>query len=131
MEHEILRKPRWFSINRRDLGQIKQELQSTQASSTDNPARQPAAQEPPNNDHSGPVHRPIEGLQIRPVQSNRRGPVPVYRINLAGNWSKPVEFKFEFKSRSATGSNRFTDRLDRFTSRFGRFTVDLMIFFDG
>ena len=48
------------------------------------------------------------------------GPVPVYRIGLAGNRSKPVEFKFEFKSRSATSSERLTGRFDQFTGRFGR-----------
>ena len=72
-----------------------------------------------------------QGLINRPVGSNRRVPVPVYRTGLAGNQSKPVEVKFEFKSRSATGSYRYTGRLDRFTGRFGWFTVDLMIFSDG
>ena len=34
---------------------------------------------------------------------------------------KPVEFKFEFKKLSSTGSYRYTGRLDRFTGRFDRF----------
>jgi len=45
-----------------------------------------------------------------------------YRSGLAGNRSVPVEFKFKFKSRSSTGSYRYTDRFDRFTGRFDRFT---------
>ena len=44
-----------------------------------------------------------------------------YRSGLAGNWSVPIEFKFEFKKLSSTGSYRYTDRLDRFTGRFDRF----------
>ena len=66
----------------------------------------------------------VQGLQIRPVRSNRQGPVPVYRTDLTENRFKPVEFKFKFKSRSAIGS-------DRFTGRFGRFIIELMIFSDG
>jgi len=54
----------------------------------------------------------------RPVRPNQCGPVPVYRFGLAGNRSVPVEFKFEFKFRSTTGSYRYTGRLDRFTGRF-------------
>ena len=72
-----------------------------------------------------------QGLKNRPVPSNWWGPVLVYRTGLPRNRSKPVEVKFEFKSRIATGSYRYTGRLDRFTGRFGRFTVDLMIFSDG
>ena len=53
-----------------------------------------------------------------PVRPNRRGPVPVYRTGLVGNRSKPVEVKFEFKSRSANGLYRLTGRFDRFTGRF-------------
>ena len=34
---------------------------------------------------------------------------------------KPVEFKFEFKKLSSTGSYRYTGRLERFTGRFDRF----------
>ena len=56
-----------------------------------------------------------QGFVYRPDRPNRRGPVPVYR-------SVPVEFKFEFKKLSSTGSYRYTGRLDRFTSRFDRFT---------
>ena len=63
-----------------------------------------------------------EGLQIRPVQSNRRAPVPEYRTGLTGNRSKPVGFKFEFKIPSATGLDRYTGRFYRFTGRFDRFT---------
>jgi len=72
-----------------------------------------------------------EGLQIRPVQSNRRAPVPEYRTGLTGNRSKPVEFKSEFKSPSATGSDRFTGQFDRFTGRYDRFTDVLTIISDG
>ena len=59
-------------------------------------------------------------LPAGPAEPARSG--TVYRSGLAGNRSKPVEFKFDFKSRSATGSERLTDRFDRFTGRFGRFT---------
>ena len=59
-----------------------------------------------------------QGSRYRPVRPNRRGPVPVYRTGLAGNRSKPVEVKFEFKIRCANGSYRYTGRLDRFTGRF-------------
>ena len=62
-----------------------------------------------------------QGFIYRPDRPNRRGPVPVYRSGLAGNRSVPVEFKFEFKKLSSTGSYRYTGRLDRFTSRFDRF----------
>ena len=56
-----------------------------------------------------------QGLRIRLVRSNRRTPVPVYRTGLTGNRSKPVGFKFEFKSSSATGLDRFAGRFDLFT----------------
>ena len=59
-----------------------------------------------------------QGLRYRPVRSNRRGPVPVYRTGLAGNRSKPVEVKFEFKICCANGSYKYTGRFDRFTGRF-------------
>ena len=63
-------------------------------------------------------------------------PVPIYRSGLAGNRSVPVEFKFEFKKLSSTGSYRYTGRfefkskfkiacvtgLERYTGRFDRFT---------
>src|SRR6185295_5423535 len=62
-----------------------------------------------------------QGFIYRPDRRNRRGPVPVYRSGLAGNRSVPVEFKFEFKKLSSTGSYRYTGRLDRFTGRFDRF----------
>ena len=62
-----------------------------------------------------------QGFIYRPDRPNRRGPVPVYRSGLAGNWSVPVKFKFEFKKLSSTGSYRYTGRLDRFTGRFDRF----------
>ena len=78
-------------------------------------------------DQLSPATTPTQVLQIRPVWSNRRAPVLVYRIGLTGNRSKPVEVKFEFKNLCANGSYRYTGRLDR----FGRFTVDLMIFSDG
>ena len=79
----------------------------------------------------------------RPDRPNRRGPVPVYRSGLVGNRPGPVEFKFELKKLSSTGSfwytGRFefkskfkiacvtglewyTGRFDRFTGRFDRFT---------
>jgi len=63
-----------------------------------------------------------EGLQIRPVQSNRRAPIPVYRTGLTGNRSKPVGFKFEFEIPSATGLDQYTGQFDRYTGRFDRFT---------
>ena len=62
-----------------------------------------------------------QGFIYRPDRPNRRGPVPVYRSDLAGNRSVPVELKFEFKKLSSTGSYRYTGRLDRFTGRLDRF----------
>ena len=59
-----------------------------------------------------------QGFNYRPVRPNRWGPVPVYRSGLAENRSVPVEFKFEFKFCSTTGSYRYTGRFDRFTGRF-------------
>jgi len=59
-----------------------------------------------------------QGSRNRPETGNRRPPVPVYRSGLAGYRSEPVEFKFEFKWRSSTGSYRYTGRFDRFTGRF-------------
>jgi len=59
-----------------------------------------------------------QGLRYRPVRPNQRDAVPVYRTGLAGNRSKPVEVKFEFKIRCVNGSYRYTGRLDRFTGRF-------------
>ena len=88
----------------------------------------------------------MQGFNYRPDRPNRRGPVPVYRSGLAGNRSVPVDFKFEFKFRSWTGSyrytgrfSRYTDRLacipviweNRYTGRFGRYTGDLKKFSDG
>src|SRR6185295_5366649 len=61
---------------------------------------------------------PAQGFIYRPDRRNRRGPVPVYRSGLAGNQSVPVEFKFELKKLSSTGSYRYTGRLGRFTGRF-------------
>ena len=54
-----------------------------------------------------------QGFSYRPVRPNRPGPVPVYRTGLAGNRSVPVEVKFEYKIRSANGSDRYTGRFDR------------------
>ena len=54
-----------------------------------------------------------QGSRYRSVRPNRRGPVPVYRTGLAGNRTKPVEVKFEFKIRCANGSYRYTGRFDR------------------
>ena len=62
-----------------------------------------------------------QGFIYRPDRPNHRGPVPVYRSGLAGNRSVPVEFKFEFKKLSSTGSYRYTGRFDRFTGRLDRF----------
>ena len=56
--------------------------------------------------------RPIQGLINRPVRSNRRGPVPVYRTGLVGNRWKLVKFKFKFKFACSTGSDRLTGRFD-------------------
>ena len=56
-----------------------------------------------------------QDLQNRPVRSNRRPPVAVYRTGLTGNRWKSVEFKSKFKSTCVTGSDRYTDRFDRFT----------------
>jgi len=36
-------------------------------------------------DQLSPPTTPTQGLQIRPVRSNRRAPVPVYRTGLTGN----------------------------------------------
>ena len=69
-----------------------------------------------------PVAAGHQGFTYRSVRPNRCGPVPVYRSGLAGNRSVQVEFKFEFKFRSTTGSYRYTGRLYRYTSRFDRFT---------
>ena len=80
-----------------------------------------------------------QGFIYRPDRPNCRGPVPVYWSGLSGNRSVPVEFKFEFKKLSSTGSYRYTGRFDRFefkskfkiacvtgleryTSRFDQFT---------
>ena len=49
----------------------------------------------------------------KPVRSGTGIPVRFGR--------KPVEFKFEFKKLSSTGSYRYTSRLDRFTGRFDLF----------
>ena len=54
------------------------------------------------------------GLIYRLDRTNHQGPVPVYRSDLAGNRSVPVEFKFKFKKLSSTGSYRYTGRFDRF-----------------
>ena len=64
------------------------------------------------------VTDPKQGFTYRPVRPNRCGPVPVYRSGLVRNRSVPIEFKFEFKFRSTTGSYRYTGRLDRFTGLF-------------
>jgi hypothetical protein len=61
------------------------------------------------------------GFYSRPVTGNRGSPVPVYRTGLTGYRSEQVEFKFEFKKRSSTGSYRYTGRFDWFTGRFDRF----------
>ena len=66
-------------------------------------------------DQLSPATTPTQGLQIRPVRSNRWAPVRVYRTGLTGNRSKPVGFKFEFKIPSATGLDRYNGRFDRFT----------------
>ena len=63
-----------------------------------------------------------QGFNFRPVRPNRQAPIPVYRSGLAGYWSEPVEFKFEFKLRRSTGFDRYTGRLDRYTGRFVRYT---------
>ena len=57
----------------------------------------------------------------RPVRSNRRPPVAVYRTGLTGNRWKPVEFKSKFKIACVIGSDRYTGRFDRFIGRFDRF----------
>ena len=76
-----------------------------------------------------------QGFIYRPDRPNRRGPVPVYRSGLARNRSVLVEFKFELKKLSSTGSYRYTGRfefkfkfkiacvtcLERYTGRFDRF----------
>ena len=68
---------------------------------------------------------PNQGFFSRPVDPNRRPPVPVYRTGWTGNRFIPVKFKIEFKFPRRSGSNRYTGRLDRFTGRFGRYTGDL------
>ena len=47
---------------------------------------------------------PRQCFSIRLVSGNRRPPVPVYCSGLAGYRLEPVEFKFEFKWHSSTGS---------------------------
>ena len=54
-----------------------------------------------------------QGFFPRPVRSNRRPSVAVYRTGLTENRWKPIKFKF--KSTCVTGSDRYTDRFDRFT----------------
>ena len=66
-----------------------------------------------------------QGFFIRPPGPNRRPPVPVYRIGWTGYRLKPVKLKFEFKTRSYTGFEHLTGRLDRFTGRFDRLPVGL------
>ena len=58
------------------------------------------------------------GFMLPTGPAKPAGPVPVYRTGLAGNRSKPVEVKFEFKIFCANGSYRYTGRFDRFTGRF-------------
>ena len=59
-----------------------------------------------------------QGLQSRPVWSNRCPPVAVYRTGLTENRWKLVEFKSKFKIACVNGSDQYTDRFDRFTGRF-------------
>ena len=88
----------------------------------------------PVNRSNRPVYRyePIElsflNLNLNSTGNDRFLTKP---DQFGGNQSKSVEFKFEFKTRSANGSYRYTGRLDRFTGRFGRYTASLMIFSDG
>ena len=56
--------------------------------------------------------------RYRPVRSNQRGPVAVYRIGLTGNRWKPIKFKIKFKIACSIGSDRLTGQFDRFTDRF-------------
>ena len=56
----------------------------------------------------------VQGFFYRPG-ANRWPPVPVYRTGWTGYRLKPVKLKFEFKTRSYTGYERLTGRLDRFT----------------
>ena len=56
-----------------------------------------------------------QGFFIRPSGPNRRPPVPVYRTGWTGYRLKLVKLKFEFKTRSYTGFEHLTGRLDRFT----------------
>ena len=53
--------------------------------------------------HATALSASIQSLQNRPVRSNRRPSVAVYRISLTGNRWKPVEFKSKFKSTCVTG----------------------------
>ena len=66
-----------------------------------------------------------QGFFIRPPGPNRRPPVPVYQTGWTGYQLKPVKLKFEFKTRSYTGFEHLTGRLDRFTGRFDRLPVGL------
>ena len=59
-----------------------------------------------------------QGLQSRPVRSNRRPLVAVYWTDLIENRWKLVKFKSEFKIACVNGSDRYTDRFNRFTGRF-------------
>ena len=55
-----------------------------------------------------------QGFFYRPLSTNRRRPVPANRSGLTGYRKKHVKLKFEFKTRSYTGFERLTGRLDRF-----------------
>ena len=51
----------------------------------------------------------VQGLQNRPVRSNRFPPVAVYRTGLTGYRLKPAKFKIA----CVTDSERYTNRFDR------------------
>ena len=73
-----------------------------------------------------------QGFFIRPPGPNRRPPVPVYQTGWTGYRLKPVKLKFEFKTRSYTGFEHLTGRLDRFTGPIwpvtGRFRLNSKFF---
>ena len=73
-----------------------------------------------------------QGFFYRPFRSNRRCAVPANRSGLNGYRKKPVKLKFEFKTRSYTGFEHLTGRLDRFTGPVwpvtGRFMLNSNFF---
>ena len=104
---------RWFELISQVSSTLWPDINCRNYQSTDSGSNGPSVAQEPSSD---------QDLRIRPVRSNQRAPVPVYQTGLTRNRSKPVGFKFEFKSPSATGFDRFTNRFDQFTGQYDRFT---------